>query len=241
MPRPGVVTHADALRRARRRVAWWCLRAVLGASFLVFMAFALVVGSRTEDEHQALLDSAPRTVATVVDVRPGRWSPEIDVDVEGRTEALALGFPGDHRTQVGDVVEVVVDPDDPQLVLPVAGHDDAVWSPLGSAVLTAGIAALSLLVGVPLVLVPGPRRLRAAARPRVVLDGTVVDAQDDVVTFDADGVRWTWSGSDGWRPRRGKPVVVLGDLRDGGLVLLDDGRSRWPAAPLGRATGGTAD
>ncbi len=210
-------------------MTWWCLRAALGASLLLLAAVALVVGPRADADHRRLIDSAPRSAVTVVDVRPGRGSPQIDVDVEGRTETLGLGFPGDNRAEVGDVVEVVVDPDDPAVVLPVAGHDDWTYTPLGSAVLGVAVAVLALAVGVPLMIAPRPRALLGAARPRVVRDGAVVVAQDDVVTFDADGTRWTWSGSDGWRPRRGKPVVVLGDLRDGGLVLLDDGRTRWPA------------
>ncbi|MBB2924860.1 DUF3592 domain-containing protein [Cellulomonas cellasea] len=230
--RPGVVTHERALRRARLRVTWWCLRATLGAALLAFTAFALVTGPRVVAEDQRLIDSAPRSAATIVDVRSAWRSTDIEVDVAGRTAVLALGFPGDDRAEVGDVVEVVVDPDDPDVVLPVAAHDDGAYTRAGSAVLAVGLGVLALAVGVPLLLVPGPRELSGAARPRVVQDGTVVEAQGRAVTVEVDGGRSTWSGSDEWHPRRGTPVVVLGDLRDGGLVLLDDGRTRWPAKRL---------
>ncbi|MBB2925490.1 DUF3592 domain-containing protein [Cellulomonas cellasea] len=228
--------HRDALRRVRRRVVFGWLRWTTGALFLVFMAFAMFVGPQAADDDQRLIDTAPRYTATVVGLEPARGGPYVTVEVDGRTEELWLGYPGDHEAEIGDLVEVVVDPDDPELVIATTAHDDWAYTPTGEIVSTVPFVVLSLLVAMHMMLAPRPGELRKASRVRTVHDGVVIRAEGDAVTLEVSHARWTWLGRDEWKPRPGKRILVLGELHPDALVLLDDGRNRWPAQRLQRAS-----
>ena len=89
--------------------------------------------------------------------------------------------------------------------------------------------------------------MRAALRVREARHGSVHGPGPEGLNVWADGGWWTFApragplaalGGGGWRPAPGLPVIVLGEVRDGGWGFLDDGRPRLPAAPLARLLAG---
>ena len=231
------VAGQRAVRRVRLQVVWFVCRALLGLCMLALIPLMLVLGPQAEAADQHLIDTAPRVAATVVEVRPDTLSRfqsnTIFVDIDGRTVELALGYPGDERARLGDTVQVVVSPDDPDRVLPVDAHDGWVYTRAGSIVLVGGISVLILVFGLLLLAVPGPRALRRAwrstARTATVVEGVT---SGDATIIELDGARWVWIGGS-WRPAAGGTVIALGDPGPGALVILDDGhRPHWPTAGL---------
>jgi hypothetical protein len=197
-----------------------------------------------DDQH--LLTTVAPQPAPVVDLVgwPGRRTgPDVVVRVEGRDVTLALSPPDEPA--VGDVLQVVVDPDDPTHVLPVGAHDGWIWTGGG----TVALAGLMAATGAAALWwrLPSPRRVSAAMRARTVTPASAQGGAPDGFVVWADGRFWVFTERAGdvarllghhRPPAPGLPVAVLGDVREGSWVFVDDGsRMRWPSGPLTTTTG----
>lgn len=223
----------DAIRRARRRGVRGRLRRALPVVVLVLLPPAVVVGERAQEHHATLLRTQPVRTVEVVDVRrpPSPVvEPDIVVDVDGREVALFLGLPGNEDVEVGQLVDVVVDPADPMLVLATTSHDDWAYTWWGSVV-TWGLVGG---VGLALVCRRLPRRAAVRAARTVVAHrpARVVSRGLEHVVLDDGRERWVFEG----QLPAGTDVVLLGDPAPGAWVVLDDGRTRLPREPLSSAS-----
>lgn len=234
MPRPDAALRR--LRRQRARSALSRTGAVLCALLLVV---ALVGGSQAATADQRLIDTQvrhPATVVAVTRVQSGRIeSYDVDVVVEGRRARLSQEPAHASTARPGDVLDVVIDPADPSYVLPTTAHDDWVYTATGTLVVEVGTAVLFLLFIRSLTAPAMPLSLfRAARRARTASWGQVLAVHDATLTIETEGTQWLWSRrrSRGWMPEIGDSIVLLGTVRPGALVFLDDGRTRRPGAPL---------
>lgn len=222
-----------AMVRARRRSVRGALRRALPALVVVLLPFGYVVGERAAQHDADLLRTQPVREAVVTEVRAlptPHGVPDVVVEVDGHEVVLALSYPGSEDAQVGQVLDVVVDPADRTHVLATTSHDDWAYTWWG------GIVVWALLGGVWLVLVTRrlPRRqaVRAARTVTTHRPAHVVSTGPDWAVLDDGRERWLWSGQ---RPA-GPQVVLLGDPAPGAWVVLDDGRTRLPHGPLEVAT-----
>lgn len=243
MPRPDA-----ALRRLRRQRARSVLSGAGAVLCALLLVVALVAGSQAATADQRLIDTQVRHPATVVAVTRVQFvrseSYDVDVMVEGRRARLSLPPAHASTAQPGDVLDVVIDPADPSYVLPITAHDDWAYTPTGTVVVEVGVAVLFLVFIRSLTARAMPLSLfRAARRARTASWGQVVAVHDAMLTIEAEGAPWLWSrrGSRGWLPEVGDRIVLLGKVRPGALVFLDDGRTRRPGAPLAAASDDEAD
>ncbi|WP_366133761.1 hypothetical protein [uncultured Citricoccus sp.] len=104
-------------------------------------ALAALLGWGMQDGYQQsrayyghLVETAPRIQVTVTGRQLYRGGYEYDVSLEGRK--LWLGFPENvpDGTAVGDDVEVVVDPEDPEYAVAVGTPEDWAPDPKGEAI-----------------------------------------------------------------------------------------------------------
>lgn len=234
--------HDGAFRRLRRQLLWSVLRVATSALLVGLYALALVVGPKSVADDQRLIDQQPHRSATIVTVtqvwlgHTPSW--DVDVLVDGRTSRLALEPAGVSHAKAGDAIEVVVDPADPSYVIPTSAHDDWIYSTRGTVLLDAVMGVLVLVVIASLLWGAMPPRLfRSATQIRTTHRGRVVAAGYAGLTIEVGGVLWQWTR--GRRtaalPQVGGTVVLLGQVREGSLVFLDDRRTRWPGGPLMRA------
>ncbi|MCC2336039.1 hypothetical protein [Cellulomonas wangsupingiae] len=219
----------DAIRRARRRAVRGRLRWAVPVVVLVLLGLAAVAGSRAQQHDATVLCTQPVREAVVVDVRDPlsrTGIPDVVVEVDGREVVLALSYPGSDRARVGDVLPVVVDPDDPAHVLATTSHDGWEYTVWGDLVLWGTL--VPACVGLACWRLPSRRALRAARTVRTHRPARVVTVAPGWVVLDDGRDRWVFEGQEPAGPQ----VVLLGEPAPGAWVVLDDGRTRLPSAPL---------
>ncbi|MBO9568271.1 MAG: hypothetical protein J7503_05540 [Cellulomonas iranensis] len=220
---------AQAQARARRRAVRAGLRWLAPFLVPVLLVPLVLVGERAAGRDAWVLRTQPVRSVPVVSLDPPRsflGEPSVTVGVDGRSATLALGFPGDREVQVDDLVEVVVDPADAGRVLATTSHDTwpyTWWGSLVTWLLIGGVWVAIFLWG-------RPRRaaVRAAWTARRHRPGRVLLVGDRWSVVEVDGQEWTFGG----QTPSGDRVVVLGEPHVGAWVLVDDGRTRLPDAPL---------
>lgn len=239
-----LLADAEAIafrRRVRRSARWYGLRRVVGWLFLGLLPLLALNGCEGERADQRLIDTQPHRNAEIVRVYKsplarGSESPDITVLLDGERRALSSEFPGDHNAKVDDVLEVVQDPRDLSYVIAVTSQDSFWYTPLGEAVLFVGLGALVgflCFAGVPPL-----RVIRSVARahgPERTLVEQVSDRE--LVLIGGDGAHLAWPVPKRWEGVRSGPVLVLGDLRPGGWVVIAAAAQIfwWPKAPLSEA------
>lgn len=158
---------------------------------------------------------------------PGRGTvQEVVVAVDGRQVPLAISFPGDAEVERGDALPVVVDPEDPGHVLAANSHDSWAYTPWADVLLWGSL--LAVLGTLAWRRLPAAAAIRTARRARTVTAARVEERYPDVAVLLVHGDRWLFEGQ---QPAT-DVVMVLGDVQDGAWVVLDDGRTRMPSAPL---------
>lgn len=124
-------------RRERASGRHWggfrVLRRILGGVLVLASLAIIPVGISAGREDQRLARSAPVQQAVVVSVEGDRWSTYDDVTVkiarpgDGATVELSGGNDLDPRPAVGDRIDVIVDPDDPEYILAADVDWDMHW------------------------------------------------------------------------------------------------------------------
>lgn len=216
-PAPSDTEALAKLRgRARRAlVRWWGTWVALGLCIA-----AVVIGNTTTNDVNAMIDSQPHQKLTVVKVTRHSLSndgPDVTVDVPG-TGPVDVFYSDyiDPVPHVGDKVDVVVDPEDPTDVVPVAYRHSSSNSWWMGLLIVTGLMGFTAYLGWWNGATPR-RAARAVRRADRVQHLTVesCDAETAVVST-ADGVRLRWS-VDGLRPLRRPPTGT--DLRAAGDVV----------------------
>lgn len=211
------------LGRARwALVRWWGTWVALGLCIA-----AVVIGNSTTNDVNAMIDSQPHQKLTVVKVTRHPLSndgPDVTVDVPGTGPVDVFYSDYIHPVpHVGDKVDVVVDPDDPTDVVPVAyrhSSDNSWWMGL---LILAGLMGFTAYLGWWNGATPR-HAARAVRRADRVQHLTVesCDAETAVVST-AAGVRLRWS-VDGLRTLRRPPAGVqlqaVGNLVPGGQAAV---------------------
>lgn len=248
----GAVPLEVAAVRARTRVRWrarralvrWWTAALLAAVTAVAVPVVLCSDGAHDRElvrtqpHQALL---VEQVTPVDDGEPGVLL-EASKDLYATEAWLYRVSSLPVAPQVGQRVEVVVDPADHWVAVPV-GYRGSIWNrawtavPLGLAA-AAGVLFLGWRGGWQPVW-PSRVAARAALRAGSVQAVRVLDASDGVTVVTQDGARLRWrllsTGTDGAGrvPVPGTVLLVLGDLRAGGhAAAVHRHWVLWTAAPL---------
>lgn len=219
---------SGALTRLRRRAGWTLVRWWSTWIALVLCVVAVVIGNRVGDDVNAMIESQPHQQLRVVKVTPHPLSndgPQVTVDVPG-TGPVDV-FYSDYLKpvpHVGDRVDVVVDPDDPTDVVPVAYRhsNDSSW-PMTLLVL-AGLLAVTAYLGWGMA--PASRRAARAVRRAGTLHTVTVQASDEktinFTTEDGTSLLWTHDGSlrTVRRPGAGAELAAAGDLVPGGNAAV---------------------
>lgn len=221
----------DAVRRARRRGRWGVVRQVVAVAVLPLLVLGAVHEVRADARDARLLGAAPVRAAVVEEVvrHPLDGSVVgVFVELDGQRVRLDSGFPEEDDVRAGGPLDVVVHPADPGRVVAASDRDaggDAWWG-------TVIVWLLLVLVLVPAawLRLPRPAAVRAALAVRSSTHAQVEAAWGRTTLLWLDGQRWTFTGA---RPAV-ETVLVLGDVREGAWVVVDDGRTRLPSAPLGR-------
>ncbi|MFC0645427.1 hypothetical protein [Cellulomonas phragmiteti] len=219
----------EAVRRARRRGRWGAVRQVAAVAVLPLLVVGALAEQRDAARDTQVLRTAPVRPAVVADVvrHPLDGSlVRLVVTVDGRDVRVDARFPGDDELRAGDPLDVVVDPQDPGRVLATAGL--ATWGRAWWQVGLLWLLFALVLVPAAWLRLPRPAAVRAALGARTATPAQVEAVHGATTLLQADGRWWTFAGQ---QPAAAS-VILLGAVRDGSWVVLDDGRTRLPSAPL---------
>jgi hypothetical protein len=228
-------TIAEVLERTRRSVRWYTVRRWLAWLVLPLVALISVSGHASTEHDAQLLRTQPVRTATVVDVEIdylARGNPRtVTVELDGRPVQLFLEPDG--YVAVGDMIDVVVDPQDPSYALPTTAHDGWEYTPWGHIAITGVIGALLLYAA--WAGVPSRQAVRSLRNTPDVTAATVVKADPDQATVHTGSDDWVWYGDA--HVRQGSRIHIVGTVEPGAWVLLDNGRTiYWPDKPLNQHT-----
>lgn len=235
---PAVDTLAapDGAHARLRRSAGWALVRWWGTWFaLLLCILAIVIGNRTVNDVNTMIDSQPHQKLPVVAVNRhtlGNDGPDITVDVPGYGE-VDVTYSDYVRPvpHVGDTIDVVVDPDDPTDVVPVAYRHSSDNSPLMGVLICAGLMGITAYLG--WWTAPASRRAARAVRRSSRLETVIVQARagEEVSLLTQDGSRLLWHDEEtrtSRRPPVGAVLPAAGELAPGGsAALLHEGRVLW--------------
>jgi hypothetical protein len=159
--------------------------------------------------------------------------PDVTVNLGGEEVTLGLGFDGDDEVKVGDQLEVVQDPDDPSYVIAASSLDDWAYTWWGEILLVLFISAV--LIGMSFMGIPSRKATRAVRHNPALIPLTLDEHRsDELILRDSSGHQWSWPSDETWDGPRGGAILGMGELRDGGWLLL--GRNGkdfwWPDAPV---------
>lgn len=231
---------AEALHRLHRRARWAIARWWGTWVALALGLLAVVVGNMTTVDVNQLIDSQPHQKVQVLSVHRhalDNTGPDITVSIPGDgAEDLEYGDYVEPVPRVGDHVDVVVNPDDPTAVIPVAyrhSSDNSRWIGL---LIFLGLSGMTAYLG----WFNGATKRAAARSVRRATEVhrlTVQSVDDERLTLAAeDGTLLSWNhgGERELRlPGPGTYVIAAGHLRPGGWAAMQHRHwVLWTVTPL---------
>jgi hypothetical protein len=234
---PATAPEAAALvRRVRRSLRWYRGRRIFAWFVVALMPLMAWSGHTGANDDQRLIDTQGHRTAVVTKVHRSplaKGGPDITVNLDGEQVTLGLSFDGDGDVKVGDKLEVVQDPDDPSYVIAANSHDDWAYTWWAEILLVLGISVV--LIGLSFMGIPSRKATRAVRHNPDPVPLTLEERRtEELILRDGTGQRWSWPSDETWEGPRGGGIFGVGELRDGGWLLL--GRNGkdfwWPDAPL---------